>query len=452
MNDHPQPNGMQPLEPQMLEFRRAGLVKFLDMGMDAWWYDKNWFEIIDGPVTGLDREVWGQYLYWNITRAARPAARPMLMSMRSEHPASHRYPIWWTGDIPSTHAALREGIRDSVNDGVGRLMPYVSQDLGGHLDQPSEELYVRFLQYGCFSPITRVHGTRKDGLFRDPWRFGAEAAAIIRDYVKLRYRLMPVIYAAARRAYDEGFPILRPLTLEWPAFSEARTEDEYLFGDDLLVAPIHTAAENGDRPAARSLWIPPGEWEDLWTGAIIAGPRTIQVSAPLRQMPLYARRGGVVMLAPEMSYTGERPWDPVTLEIFPPDAGSVTRELYEDDGHSQEYQAAGWARTPVRVEAGASNVTIRILPTAGRFAGQLERRAWRARVRLKSGQVVRNVRLDGRNLDAGQDYAVLARKPSQMDPIPLRGWGQLPSPQAGVVVEIETQAAIHEARTIEVDL
>jgi hypothetical protein len=250
-NDHPQPNGFQPIEPAMLEFRSDGLTRFLRMGLDAWWYDFNWVEIIPGPVDGLDKGVWGQRLYWDIVAAFDPARRPILMSMRSDHPASHRYPIWWTGDIPTTYEAMADGVRDSVSDGV-KMTPYTNQDLGGHLGQPDDEQYVRWLQWGSLSPATRIHGTRRDGLFRDPWRFGAEAAGIIRDYVRLRYRLLPVIYAAARRTYDEGLPLLRPLALEWPRHAEAQTDRQYLLGDDLLVAPVTVGRPRRPvRPGAR---------------------------------------------------------------------------------------------------------------------------------------------------------------------------------------------------------
>lgn len=423
-NDHPQPNGMSPIEPAMLTFRRDGLTKFLRMGLDAWWYDFNWVEIIPGPVDGIDKGVWGQKLYWDIASAFHPERRTMLMSMRSDHPASHRYPIWWTGDIPTTYEAMADGVRDSVSDGV-KLTPYTNQDLGGHLGQPDDEQYVRWLQWGCLSPTTRIHGTRKEGLFRDPWRFGAEAAEIIRSYSRLRYRLLPVIYAAARRTYDEGLPVLRRLALEWPSHAAARADDQYLLGDDLLVAPITSAAPK-DGPASRSLWIPPGEWENLWTGEVVPGPRSVVATCALHEMPLFVRRGGVLLLAPEMAHTREKAWDPITVEAFVGGVGSVSRELYEDDGESLGYQNGQFRRTAVVMSAGAGIVKITLERCEGVWMAG-ERRTWRLRVHLRPGQ---------RAESCDRPYRVLAPAPSQSR-IVLAGWGDPPRPGSGPVVEIE---------------
>lgn len=423
-NDHPQPNGFQPIEPAMLKFRSDGLTRFLRMGLDAWWYDFNWVEIIPGPVDGLDKGVWGQRLYWDIVAAFDPSRRPVLMSMRSDHPASHRYPIWWTGDIPTTYAAMADGVRDSVSDGL-KMTPYTNQDLGGHLGQPDDEQYVRWLQWGSLSPATRIHGTRKDGLFRDPWRFGAEAAGIIRDYVKLRYRLLPVIYAAARRTYDEGTPLLRPLVLEWPRHAEAQSDQQYLLGDDLLVAPVTSAAPAG-QPAGRSLWIPPGEWENLWTGEVVAGPRTVTVACPLHQVPLFMRRGGLLLLAPDMAHTGEKAWDPVTVDAYPGAPGAVSRELYEDDGESNGYQNGQFRRTFVTLSSGTNFVKVAVERGEGVWTAG-ERRTWRLRIHLRPGQRVASCDHPHRILEPA---ATTAR-------IVLTGWGEPPPAASGPVVEVE---------------
>jgi len=346
------------------------------------------------------------------------------MSMRSDHPASHRYPIWWTGDIPTTYEALVDGVRDSVRDGV-RMTPYTNQDLGGHLGQPDDEQYVRWLQWGSLSPTTRIHGTRKDGLFRDPWRFGADAAAIIRDYLKLRYRLLPVIYAAARRAHDDGTPLLRPLVLEWPDHPEPQSDQEYLFGDDLLVAPITAAAPAGE-PAARSLWIPPGEWENLWTGDVVTGPRVVGVSCLLHQMPLFMRRGGLLLLAPDMAYTGQKAWDPVTVEAYPGAPGSTSRELYEDDGESVGYRNGQFRRTSVTLSAGAKFAKVAIERGEGVWTAG-ERRTWRLRLHLRPGQRVAS---------CDHTYRVLEPAAAPARTV-LTGWGESPRPASGPVVEIE---------------
>ena len=581
-NDHPQPNGMKPLEPRMLRYRHDGLTGFLSMGLDAWWYDQNWFEIIDGPVDGIDRRVWGEYLYHSIMAQFRPGRRVMTMSMRSDHPASHRFPIWWTGDIPSTWEALRTGIADSVDGGL-RLMPYISQDLGGFQSQPDDELYVRFLEYGSLSPITRVHGDRSEKIFRYPWRFGEEAARIVREYVQLRYRFLPTIYAAARRAYDDGTPVLRKLCLEWPALADARASDEYLLGDDLLVAPlctmpghevvpagvfapkglhgeyfantgltgmpavvrtdstidfdwisrpppgnlganyfsvrwtgtltprvsgrhtISTISDDGIRvwlggklvidhwaehgsaldaadlaleagesvplrveywqkaggaetrllwsepgakaAPARSVWIPPGAWEDAWTGEIVSGPRQIEAACPLEKTPLYVRRGGILLMAPAMNFVKEKPWDVVTADVYPPEQGEVVRELYEDDGESLGYQRGECSRTKISVTVNPGRIAVRISPSEGAFAGQIEKRVWQVRVHLEPGVKIAAVLNDGKEL-SDKDFRVLNPAPADTRMV-LKGWDDPPRSRAGDIVELSVTVNKGSGRVIE---
>ncbi|MBU0678738.1 MAG: DUF5110 domain-containing protein [Verrucomicrobia bacterium] len=446
-NDHPQPNGMAALEPAMLKFRYKGLTGFLDMGLDSWWYDQNWPDSIREPDPGMDQALWGQYLFWNIIRSHTPDKRTMIMSMRSRNHGSHRFPIWWTGDIQATYKELETGICDSVEEGL-RLLPYVHQDLGGHIGQPDDELYVRFLQYGCLGTITRIHGTYGEGIFRYPWLFGEEAADIVREYAKLRYRLLPVIYTAARRAYDDGTPILRKPSLGWPEHREAHRSDEYLLGDDLLVAPVTKPADKKTRVATSQVWIPPGMWQNLWTGNIVYGPTTIEEKSTLRHIPLYVRRGGALITAPEMGYTGQRPWDPITVMVFPGHAGTILRELYEDAGEGLGYQSGEYARTRIEITGGKDEVSVKVNATEGRFPGQLQERTWRIRVNLVAERTLLGVCVDGREQEIGRDIKVLKPKPGSDEAMVMMGWGRPPRSHAGDIVELEFKLPLDGSREV----
>lgn len=251
-NDHPRPQEADALGTKEMTFRYEGLTKILAMGLDAWWFDRNWSVSLSEPMPGLHKEVWGQRLYHDMTLRFRPELRPLIMTNfqgidngrrhYAPQPAGHRYPIWWTGDTGSTFADLRRGVENGVDMGLLAVTPYVGEDLGGHTGQPNDELYVRFLQYGTLSPTTRLHCTAGDRI-RYPWAFGPQAERIVTDFIRLRYRLMPTLYSAAQRAYDDGTPLLRRLDLEWPTYDEATRNDEYLLGDDLLVAPITTGID-----------------------------------------------------------------------------------------------------------------------------------------------------------------------------------------------------------------
>ncbi len=256
-NDHPDPKADGATDPKELAFRWAGLSKLLNWGMDIWWYDRNWMTCLHEPMPGIPKEMWGQRLYHDMTERDRPTERPWIMSNAqgidngrqnyAPDPAGHRFPMWWTGDTGSQFSFLKRGVENGVDRGVLALQPYTHEDLGGHTGPtPSPELYVRYLEFGCLSPITRVHCTR--GQDRHPWAFGPEAERIVTDYIKLRYHLLPMLYSAAQRTTDDGTPMLRRCDLEWPAFPEAAHDDQYLLGDDILVAPIIQGLQGDLKP------------------------------------------------------------------------------------------------------------------------------------------------------------------------------------------------------------
>jgi len=571
MNDHPGPRGMKPVEPEMLKYRYENLTSFLSWGLDTWWYDKNWYEYIEGPHTTIPREVWGQYLYWHIISHKRPGMRTFLLSMWSDHAASHRYPLWWTGDIHSTWDNLRDAIRDTLWFGE-QCMPYVGQDLGGHIGDPDDELYVRFLQYGCLSPTARVHGSI--GTKRYPWLYSKEAQKIVTEYIKLRYRLLPTIYSAARKAWEDGTPLLKhPYTI-WPEYEKAKNYIEYILGEDLLVAPVYTQkgferldckylsydGEKGikgeyfpnpdlagepfqvkrdreisfpswagepletggegfsirwsgkirlperglytfrtissdgvrlwvegkllidnwkshrecydtadieleggtdvpiklefynrrgfwiirldwttpgsrHKTPAHRLWIPPGEWQCLWTGEVYRGPKEIEVETPLSKTPIFARRGGIIMLSPEMNYTGEKPWKPVILEIFPTRKGSVKRTLYEDDGLTLEYQKGGYRKTVIEASWERGMVSVKIGEPEGYFRGAPSKRDWIVRVHLKNGEMPGEIFINSKKIEK-ENFSVINPERRENFEMPLKGKGAKPAEKAGPVVEI----------------
>ncbi len=597
-NDHPEPVSKEALDPKELQYRYEGLASLLRMGADVWWYDRNWGTHLEEPA-GLPKEVWGAALFHDITQEVHPDQRPLLMSnvpgidnglrRYAPHPATHRYPSWWTGDITGNWDYLKGGIANAVDGGVESLLPYMSEDLGGHFGNPNPEIYSRFVEYGTLSPMARVHCTA--GEVRDPWVFGPEAEGIVRDYVKLRYRLLPTIYTAARQAYDSGMPIVRRCDLYWPNRPEAKRSDQYLLGDNILVAPVlesgETQPENiplelfrhGDHepglkgeyypnkvlsgapqlirmdptidfnwgfgaplpgmpdsqfsmrwtgklgplpvsgkyrfvattddgcrlfiddhqvidewkinhlpnsgviqleqgktydlrmeyfndgqegsarlqwippdqpaapPAQRTVWIPPGDWQNLWTGQIVAGPTDVTETCPLRKTPMFVRRGSLVFLAPEMEYTGQHPWDAITIEAYPAASGSSKQLLYEDDGISNAYVEGHFSRTEFQMGRTGKTVTLQIKPLKGDFQGKLANRRWIARIHLPDSVSSASVRVDGQLV---KSQIITARALRMEEDMPLRGQG---ADGAGTVVELETgKLSTSEPHAIEITL
>src|SRR6185503_10116487 len=120
------------------------------------------------------------------------------------HPAAHRFPVWWTGDTSSDWSYLEKAVVNGIDGGTIDMLPYINDDAGGFQGKPTTELFVRFLQYAALCPVTRVHSNHSP---RFPWDYGADAETIVGDFVRLRYRLLPTLYSAARALYDDGAPI-----------------------------------------------------------------------------------------------------------------------------------------------------------------------------------------------------------------------------------------------------
>ncbi len=422
----------------------------------------------------------------------------------------------------------------------------------------------------------RLHSGPKTR-FRYPWAFGQEALEITRDYVKLRYRLLPVFYAAARRAFEDGTPLLRKLSEEWPEHPEAAAWDQVILGEDILFAPVlysvddpehltepltlpdgfsremfennefdgeplHTAVDecvcldpqnigefksvvggeiagirwagtfvaperacykfvlsgNGAKqlhvkedaypeirhlfdiglmeasryleagesvrlrvlargstncrlamrklaptsdlqPVSRRVWLPPGHWRNAWTGETVEGPKTVTVTAALRQTPMFIRCGGIVPVAPDMNYTDEKKWSPLAVDFHAPvDDGETVRWLYEDDGRSMGYDHGEHRKTPLWLRRQGDTLSVRIGPAAGTFPGCLDQRTWICRIWLAPGESPDSVTVDGQPVewtrlepDAESDTAAM----------PFQGADAPPSPKAGPIVQVTASCA-----------
>ncbi len=424
LNDHPEPKGKHALAPEELRFRKEGLVSLLALGVDLWWFDRNWHTHLQSPVRGLDKEVWGMRLYRDITKEFRPGQRPLIMSnvdginngrMDSpSHPAAHRFPIWWTGDTCAEWCYLRWGVANGVDSGIVSMLPFVHEDLGGHHGQPDPELYVRFMQFGAFSPVARLHCTTK--VHRYPWEYGKDVERIVGEFFRLRYRLLPMLYAAAFEAHRSGTPLMRRCDLEWPGIPEAADSTQYLLGDDLLVAPIlEPAGRNGI--AERMVWIPPGEWQEAWTGHVHRGPAAIGVKCALGEIPVFVRLGGLVLSAPQRQSSGTAAWPELVVDAFVPSQDQVqTRRLYEDDGISMDYERGACELTEFMLRQEGAVTEIRMAPAS---------KARRVTLRIHFPKGAR---------PAADGYAVLEHSEGRV-PSLFSGAGSLPPCGAGPILE-----------------
>lgn len=441
LNDHPEPKGAAALDPEELRFRQAGLTALLARGVDLWWFDRNWHTHLHDLAPGLNKEVWGMRLYHDVTRDFRPGQRPLIMSNvdginngrldAPSHPAAHRFPVWWTGDTVAEWGYLRMGVENGVASGVRSLLPYVHEDLGGHHGQPGPEFYVRFMQFGAFAPVARIHCTAN--VHRYPWKYGAAVERIVGDYFRLRYRLLPMLYAAAYEAHRSGTPLLRRGDLEWPDYPEAADSTQYLLGDDLLVAPIVAPAPTGGT-AQRGVWIPPGEWQDLWTGQIHGGPALVGVACPLERYPVFVRRGGVVLSTAQRQATGTAVWPELVVDAFvPPRNQTSIRWLYEDDGISMACEKGEYALTRFAMTRRGKTTEIAMEPETPASGILPERRRLTMRIHLPAGAKTRAFFRDGAKQAVGEWTLI----PPAKAPTPalFAGTGTPPPEKSGWVLE-----------------
>jgi alpha-glucosidase len=378
--------GIDPASKQYVPFRIedkrfaeayfANVIHPLErQGVDFWWLD--WQAWGNTSVPGLNPTWWLNYVFF--TDMERQGHRPLIFH-RWGGLGNHRYQIGFSGDMHSTWPALAFETyftATAANVGFG----YWSHDIGGHIPgEVAPELYTRWIQFGIFSPILRTHTTKNANAERRIWAYPAEFADVMRDAFQLRYAMIPYVYTAARRAYDSGVSMVHPLYYDWPDADQAYAfPDEYGFGADLVVSPVVTPIDSASALARLGLFLPPGEWVEWSSGARLLGPRVVERTFALDELPVYARAGAILPLQPRMERSGERPVDPLILDVFPGDSGSA--RIYEDAGDSLGYRAGAYTFTPVLERRTGATIALTIAPVEGTFPGMLQARAYEVRLR-----------------------------------------------------------------------
>jgi hypothetical protein len=409
-NDHPFPVDWQ-TSPSEVGFRYGGLSEWMDRGLDYWWFDHNWgFSIpppnaypvngwdtsnTDGNWYGLDNAAWGSHVYFEsvsqyyktkgssfrpmtLTKFALPDWRPGMSSvLHAEHPAHHRFPVWWTGD----GVDLQASVQSMVDCGVNDFKPYVHSDCGGDSRGTAGDL-LRWTEHCVFGTILRFHGED-----HRPWTYDAHTESVIKSYLQIRYKLLPTFIAGGRGTLASGFPIAARGDLFWPTYPEASNNEQYFHLNDTLVAPIWNSSSN---VTSRSVWIPPGQWEEAWSGSTVTGPTTITVSKPYEQIPMWHRRGtfSITVDSPALRVE-DQDWSVLTLEVYP-DLYSeeiVRKMLFERDSDSGSELSL---ETAISFKDGLSLLTFRIPASP-----EGTTRGWLLRLHLLPGEHCQSAVADG---------------------------------------------------------
>lgn len=357
--------------------------------VDAWWMDATEPDLLPTPTLegqhthmnptalGTGGRVLNAYPLMNSKgvyegqREVAPNQRVFILT-RSAFAGQQRYAAaTWSGDTSSTWTALRAQIPAGLSFSISGI-PYWTMDVGGFsvparfsAENPKaedveewRELNTRWFEFATFTPVLRVHGESPN---REMWFFGDPSSPAYQAQLKfdrIRYSLLPYIYSSAGAIAHNGGTMMRPLVMDFPADAKAREiTDEYLFGGALLVSPVTTY-----KARSRSVYLPPGDWYDLWTGALAnqavgkTGGLTIDSPVGYDSIPVHVRAGSIVPLGPPLQYTTEKKLDPITLFVYAGANGEFT--LYEDDGLTYRYEKGLCTQIPIRWDQVSKTLTI----------------------------------------------------------------------------------------------
>lgn len=374
------------------------------LGMDGWWLDATEPEFSDKDEKlnqkthdGQYRELYNAFPIVSVggvhdKQRAVTADKRVFILTRSAFAGQQRYGAnSWSGDIQSDWGVLRDQIPAGLNFSLCGI-PYWNTDIGGFVscnnfpqgvnDPAFHELYVRWTQFGAFTPMMRSHGTctpREIYQFgeRGSWEFDA-----LERSIRLRYRLLPYMYATAWNISSNGDTFMRALVMDFPGDTAVHDlSSEYMFGRSLLVAPVtrpmyvdKAGNVNLDALQTTDVYLPAGSgWYDFWTGEYFPGGRTVAKETPINIIPLYVRAGSILPFGPDVQYATEKKWDNLELRVYPGSDGTFV--LYEDENDNYNYEKGLYST--IEFSWHDKDRTLEISDRKGRFPGMLDKRKFR---------------------------------------------------------------------------
>jgi hypothetical protein len=362
--------GLNPDSEKGIEFDLSdhdfinGYFKFLHNpledkeGIDFWWLD--WQQGTDSGLKGVD-PLWGlnHLHYYDL---ARNQNKRNFIFSRWGGMGSHRYPIGFSGDTVVSWDSLKfQPYFTSTASNV--LYGWWSHDIGGHcMGTEDRELYTRWMQFGVFSPIMRLHSTKDPYLDRRPWGHGAEVFEIAKEYMQLRHQLIPYLYTQSFQAQETALSLIRPMYYQEKSEPAYSLPDQYYFGSELLVAPFLEPTDQMTNLSQKTLWMPEGQWFDYFSGEYYQGERWLNKYGDLSEIPLFAKAGAIIPLAGEVEFGNTANPEKLEVQIFPGADNSF--ELYEDNGAAVRSELKT-AKTIFKNSWQQKQLKFEILPLAG---------------------------------------------------------------------------------------
>ncbi len=374
----------------------------LATGVDGWWPD-------EGDALNLPSRLARNRMYWDAYQRDRPNERPYALHRNGAAGMGRYASFLWSGDVSSMWVTLKNQVPIGINSGLSGI-PYWGTDIGGFVPTAefTGELYVRWFQFGAFCTLFRSHG--RVWTLRLPWgwnqgaptgdvanetRFAipdaeyhnAAVEPICKQYLELRYRMMPYLYSAVRETTQTGLPVMRSLWLHYPDDPAAVVRgDQYLWGRDILVAPV---VEKG--ATSRTLYLPRGAWYDFWTNERQEGGREVTRPVDLATIPLYVRAGAIIAMGPVKQYAAEKVEAPLDISVYPGADGSFL--FYEDDGASFSYRKGEWMGIQMAWNDARKSLTLRLASGSKMLAPA------RRDIRVKMHDATKSAVFDGHHLE-----------------------------------------------------
>jgi alpha-glucosidase (family GH31 glycosyl hydrolase) len=365
-------------------------------GVSFWWLDwQQWAN--DKKIPELNNTWWLNYVFF--TDMERTSTTRPLLYHRWGGLGNHRYQLGFSGDavISWKSLAFQPYFTSSASN---VLYGYWSHDIGGHQFGPGSdqkldpELYVRWMQYGALSPIFRSHSSKNANLNKEVWNFSGQYYDALKEAINLRYELAPYIYTMARKTYETGISLCRPLYYDYPNADQSyKFQSEYMFGDDMLIAPIVEAMDKGQ--SKLNVWLPEGSsWFEWNTGTLLKGGQEVKRTFSLDEYPIYVKAGAVVPSYKQIQNLSVQPERSV-IDIFPGADGSAS--VYEDAGNSKKY-ATEYASTVITSKhLSGRKQQITINTRKGTYPGMPLARTYV--IRLVGAEMPRSILVNGKKMD-----------------------------------------------------
>ena len=367
-------------------------------GVDFWWID--WQQGSKCHVEGLD-PLW-ILNHYHFLDNGKSGKRPMVFS-RYAGPGSHRYPVGFSGDTITTWKSLDfQPHFTAVASNIG--YGWWSHDIGGHMmGFKDDEMAARWLQFGVYSPILRLHSSWSEFNAKEPWNYKKEAELVMKDALRQRHRMIPYLYTMNYRSWKEDLPLVCPMYYEYSEEKKAyQVPNQYYFGSELVVAPVTTPRIQNLNVAKVNVWLPEGLWYDIHTGMAYDGGRTLDMYRMLSEIPVLAKAGSIIPFLGEAEHLqiADNPRS-LLMKVFAGDSGSFT--LYEDDNETCGYEQDVRVLTEMEYEEGDQCV-FTIHPAKGTLSLIPPKRSFR--VELTGYQETEKVRVfvNDEEIDAAVDY------------------------------------------------